>query len=73
MPTSRRHTAGLAGSFTFMRFTGIPPVVFVETENSSLFVEDKAPVTGYRTVLDSLASVALDEEQSRELISTIAT
>lgn len=56
-----------------MRFTGIPPVVFVETENSSLFVEDKAPVTGYRTVLDSLASVALDEEQSRELISTIAT
>ena len=73
VPTAVGAHAGLAGSFTLMKFTGIQPVVFVETENSSLFVEDKAPVTGYRTVLESLASVALDEEQSRGLISTIAT
>lgn len=64
--------AGLAGSFTLMQFSGIQPVVFVETENSSLFVEDKAPVTGYRTVLGSLDRSALDEEQSRRLIASIS-
>ncbi len=72
VPTSIGAHAGLAGSFTLMRFTGIQPVVFVETENSSLFVEDKAPVTGYQTVLGSLDRSALDEEQSRRLIASMS-
>jgi Domain of unknown function (DUF5753)/Helix-turn-helix domain len=73
MPIAVGAHAGLAGSFTLMKFKGIEPVVFVETENSSLFVEDKAPVTGYRTVLGSLDSTSLDEEQSRRLITEVAT
>jgi len=64
--------AGLAGSFTLMKFKSIQPVVFVETENSSLFVEDEAPVTGYQTVLGSLGRAALGEEQSRRLIASIS-
>jgi hypothetical protein len=44
----------------------------VETENSSLFVEDEAPVTGYQTVLGSRGRAALDEEQSRTLIASMS-
>ena len=71
VPTAIGAHAGLAGSFTLMKFKGIQPVVFVETENSSLFVEDKAPVTGYQAVLQSLSRAALDEEQSRRLIASM--
>ena len=73
VPTAVGAHAGLAGSFTRLRFAGIPPVVFVETENSSLFIEDKAPIEGYTKVLESLGGVALDEEQSRQLITSMAT
>lgn len=73
VPTSIGAHAGLAGSFTLMKFAGIPPVVYLETENASLFIEDKDPIEGYTKVLASLGRAALDEEQSRELIASIAT
>ena len=73
VPTAAGAHAGLAGSFELMTFPGNQPVVNVETENSSLFVEAKAPVDSFKRVLGSLAQVALDEEQSRGLITEIAT
>ena len=65
--------AGLAGSFHLMKFVKIPPVVHLESENSTLFLEDKASIEAYTNVLESLDRTALDEEQSRRLITHLAT
>ena len=73
VPIAAGAHAGLAGSFELMTFAGIQPVVNVETENSSLFVEAKTSVDSFKRVLGALAGVALDEEQSRRLIIEIAT
>ncbi|WP_329788253.1 DUF5753 domain-containing protein [Lentzea sp. DG1S-22] len=65
--------AGLAGSFTKLGFEKFEPVVFVETHNLSLFLEDKGSITVYDEVLKALAAQALDEEQSREVITRLLT
>lgn len=65
--------AGLAGSFITMKFDKIEPVVFLESENSSLFIEESNSVDGYKKVLASLDRTALDAEQSRRRITELAT
>jgi hypothetical protein len=65
--------AGLAGSFSMMKFDKAESVVFLESENSSLFIEESAAVGGYKKVLASLDRTALDAEQSRRRISGLAT
>jgi len=65
--------AGLAGSFTWFDFHKIEPVVFLESENSSLFMEDQPSIKGYKKVIESLDRSALDAEQSRRLITELAT
>jgi uncharacterized protein DUF5753/helix-turn-helix protein len=73
LPTARGAHAGLAGTFTWLGFPKINPMVFLESENASLFVEDEASIKGYRKVLGALDRSSLDEEESRRLISTLAT
>lgn len=73
VPTAVGAHAGLGGSFELMTFDGIQPVVNVETETSSLFVEARTSVDSFKQVLGSIAQLALDEEQSRRLITEIAT
>ncbi|MEO6087254.1 MAG: DUF5753 domain-containing protein, partial [Umezawaea sp.] len=73
VPTGLGAHAGLAGAFTLFRLSGVEPVVFVEGETSSLFVEAKAQLDSFKKVLGSIAQAALDEEQSRNLITEIAT
>lgn len=73
VPIAAGAHAGLAGSFELMEFHRLEPVVNVETENSSLFVEAKPSIDGFTKVLEAIARVALDEEQSRRLITDIAT
>lgn len=65
--------AGIAGHFQLMEFTSFRPVVYLDSETSSLFLEEDAEITAYRRVLNGLADKALDEGQSRELIATLAT
>lgn len=73
VPLSIGVHAGLAGSFTKLGFEKLEPVVFVETHNLNLFLEDKGSIGVYDEVLKALAAQALDEEQSRELITSLLT
>ncbi len=45
----------------------------MESETSSLFLETPAEIEAYQRVLEALAETALGEEESRELIASLAT
>jgi transcriptional regulator with XRE-family HTH domain len=64
--------AGLAGSFTLMEFAEIKPVVYLESETSTLFLEEPEEIAAYQRIIAALASTALDEQQSRDLIRNLA-
>jgi transcriptional regulator with XRE-family HTH domain len=73
VPLSIGVHAGLAGSFTKLGYDKFEPVVFVETHNLNLFLEDKGSIGVYDKVLKALGAKALDREQSRELITSLLT
>ena len=56
-----------------MEFADFKPVVYWESETSSLFLEKPEEIQAYRHILGALADAALGEGQSRELIATLAT
>ena len=56
-----------------MEFTEFKPVVYLESETSSVFLEKPVEITTYRNILALLAETALSEEESRQLIATLAT
>ena len=64
--------AGLAGSFRLMEFAAIRPVVYLESETSTLFLEEAAEITAYRAILAALAGTSLDAGQSTDLIGQLA-
>jgi hypothetical protein len=59
---------GMAGPFTQMTFAKYEPLVWVDTENSSLFVEAKDAITGYEKVIRALDEKSLGEADSTALI-----
>jgi plasmid maintenance system antidote protein VapI len=63
--------AGLAGDFDRLEFKKIPAIVYVESEGANVFLEDQTSVDRYNTVLKSLDRTALDEVQTRKLITDI--
>lgn len=71
VPTAAGIHAGVGGSFRVMTFPKFPTIVFLDSLNSSLFLEDTASVELYSTALESLECLALDEEQSRAVITDI--
>lgn len=68
VPASAGAHAGIAGPFTQLKFPKYESLVWVETENSSLFVETKEAVEGYEDVIRALDKVSLDEDESMNLI-----
>lgn len=72
LPASIGCHAGNAGPFIFMEFAEIEPVTYLESETSTLFLEDPEETTAYRNVVAALANIALNERQSVELIRTLA-
>jgi transcriptional regulator with XRE-family HTH domain len=62
-----------AGSFHIFRYEEDPPVVCVQHETTSEFLEDRTEVANYRRVLNRVASVALDEAESREFLAMVAS
>ncbi|MGW6932429.1 DUF5753 domain-containing protein [Lentzea sp. NPDC054927] len=64
--------AGLAGGFSLLRFHKHEPVVFVESENTCLYIETGNLIKTYDAVIESLARTALNEDESRKLIDDIA-
>jgi plasmid maintenance system antidote protein VapI len=71
IPTAVGPHAGLAGDFDLLEFKKIPPIVYVESEGANVFLEDQPSVGLYDTVVKSLGRTALDESQTRKLITDI--
>ncbi len=65
--------AATAGPFIFMEFTEFRPVVYLEGETSSLFLEKPEETAAYQRILGALVATTLGEGESRELIATLAT
>lgn len=73
VPASLGAHAATAGPFTLMEFAEFKPVVYLDSETSSLFLEKPVEIVAYQDILESLAQTALGEGESRELIATLAT
>jgi transcriptional regulator with XRE-family HTH domain len=73
VPATLGAHAATAGAFRLMEFAEFKPVVYLESETSCLFLEKPVEIVAYQDILASLARTALGEEQSRELIATLAT
>ncbi len=73
VPAALGAHAATAGSFTLMEFADFRPVVYLDSETSSLFLETSAEIEAYQSILEALADTALNEGESRELIATLAT
>lgn len=73
LPVSLGAHAATAGSFKLMEFTGLRPVVHLESATSSLFLETPEEIQVYRRILTALTATALDAEESRQLIVHVAT
>jgi hypothetical protein len=73
VPFSVGAHAGLAGSFDMLTFDKYEPVVFLDSENSSLIIEAPYAVKSYERVVEALDEIALDAEQSKELIKRLLT
>ena len=65
--------AAINGSFTLMEFAEFKPVVYLESETSSLFLEKPVEIDAYQRILGALAETALEEGESRQLIAILAT
>lgn len=73
VPVARGGHAAVAGSFRLMEFAEFRPVVYLESQTASLFLEKPEEIAAYRRSLGLLADTALGEEESVTLIATLAT
>jgi transcriptional regulator with XRE-family HTH domain len=73
VPVSVGAHAGVNGSFVQLKYEKFEPVIYVEGERTALFLEDKDSVSHYDDIVKELDRLALDEEQSRELITRIVS
>ncbi|MGQ0719440.1 MAG: helix-turn-helix domain-containing protein [Pseudonocardiales bacterium] len=73
IPVALGAHAATAGPFILLEFAEFRPVVYLESETSSLFLEKKEETAAYQGILGALAETTLGEGESRELIATVAT
>ncbi|MGQ0839622.1 helix-turn-helix domain-containing protein [Actinokineospora sp.] len=73
VPASFGAHAAMAGTFRLMEFPTFKPIVYLDSETSSLFLERPEEIAAYQGILAALADTALNEGQSTELIATLAT
>lgn len=71
VPTSIGAHAGAAGSFVLLNYEKFEPVVYIDGDHNSLFLEDKASIARYTRILEALDQQALSSEQSNELIYSL--
>ncbi len=72
IPTAAGGHAGTSGPFIFMEFKEIKPIVYLESETSSLFLEMPLEIAAYDSILDALEKTALPEGQSRAFLEKLA-
>lgn len=64
--------AGMAGHFTMLEIPTFKPIVYLDSEISSLFLETPIEIDAYGRILSALEDTALDEGQSRKLVTSLA-
>ncbi|HEY3606999.1 MAG TPA: DUF5753 domain-containing protein, partial [Pseudonocardiaceae bacterium] len=62
-----------AGSFQIFGFKEDPPLVCLQHETTSEFLETDAEVARYRSILERVATVALDGPESRRVLAAAAS
>lgn len=70
--SSMREPFAFGGPFHLLESKQCPPLVYLDNHATGLFLEDPAYVEPYSALASSIAEVAMDEGQSRELIATLA-
>lgn len=73
IPASVGAHAGLKGPFLVMEHAMHRPVVYLELATTSLFINQPETVARYREIESSIATIALDEEQSRSWLARRAS
>lgn len=73
IPTSAGGRGLTATSFQIFRYREDRPVVYVQNETTCEFLENGQDLLAYQAVLNRLATVALNDAQSRALIANLAT
>ncbi|HEY3607851.1 MAG TPA: helix-turn-helix transcriptional regulator [Pseudonocardiaceae bacterium] len=73
VPASAGGRGMTVGSFNIFRYEEDPPVVCVQHETTSEFLEADEEMASYRSILNRVATVALDGAQSRRLLARLAT
>ncbi len=71
IPRSAGMHAGTSGDFRVMKFPKYPPVVYSDSVNSCLFLDDPDTVKIHEDILTALAAIALSEADSRAVIDNI--
>jgi transcriptional regulator with XRE-family HTH domain len=73
IPVSAGVPGMTVGSFHIFRYQEDPPVVYVQHETTSEFLENEDEMDTYRSILNRVAKVALDGAQSREFLARLAS
>ena len=73
IPASAGPHAGLGGPFLVLEHAMHKPVVYLELETTSLFINRPETVARYREIESNLAAIALDEGQSRSWLARRAS
>ncbi len=73
IPTSAGARGVAPGPFQIFSYPEGAPVVYVQHETTSEFLESRKDLLGYRELLNRVASVALTDAQSREFIAWMAS
>jgi transcriptional regulator with XRE-family HTH domain len=73
IPRSAGSRGMTMGSFHIFRYKEDPPVVYVQHETTSEFLENDYEMDIYRGLVNRVATVALDGAQSREFLAKLAS
>jgi transcriptional regulator with XRE-family HTH domain len=73
IPASTGVRGMTVGSFHIFHYKEDAPVVYVQHETTSEFLENEDELASYRNLLNRVASVALDGAQSREFLAMMAS
>lgn len=72
VPVQAGAHAGMSGSFTLMEVREFKPIVYLDSEITSVFLECPTDIAAYTAILNQLAELALDQAQSRQLLHNLA-
>lgn len=71
VPTAIGAHVGMDRPFTRLTFDKYEPVVCVECETSTAFIEDDASIAAYGEVVRALSESSLDAGESKALIASL--